>query len=117
MLSMFYSMAYLLLGALLAVILLVVILIIIIKGKKKWHVKVDEEFIQNLIVNLGGKENINNVEVEQARLKISLKDVTKANLNAIKEVAEKGVFVTGNNVKTLFKYESKLIASQLKKKI
>ena len=33
----------------LGVILLVVIVIIIIKGKKKGHVKVDDEFIQNVL--------------------------------------------------------------------
>lgn len=90
--------------------------IIIGKIKNKGHVKVDEEFMTTLIESLGGKDNIKSYCVDNSRVKFELLDLTLAKLDTIKELSPKGVFITGNNIKTLFKYESFLIVKMLDKK-
>lgn len=87
------------------------------KIKNKGHVKVDEEFICTLIDSLGGKDNIKSYCVDNSRVKFELVNLTFAKLDTIKELSPKGVFITGNNIKTLFKYESFLIVKMLDKKL
>lgn len=99
---------------LMIVIICVVVLIMKKKGKTP-RIKVDDEFIFGLIENYGGKENIQNVSIDNARLKIAVEDLDKVNLPALKEISQTGVFITGNIIKTLFKYDSKLIKSTLDK--
>lgn len=98
--------------------LILTVLIILLKGKKgKKRIKVEETFISNLMEILGGKENIVNVLVDNARLKFQLKDIKKPNFESLKEIAEQGVFITGNNVKVLFKYDSKLIKKEIEERL
>ena len=99
-----------------SVLLLILVLILLIlkfKKKNKGHVKVDDEFMNELLLSLGGKENINKVDVLNGRLKIDLKDTEKAIFDKLKEMAEAGVFVTGNTIKILFKYDSQIIKDNL----
>jgi phosphotransferase system IIB component len=99
-----------------SVLLLILVLILLIlkfKKKNKGHVKVDDEFMNELLLSLGGKENINKVDVLNGRLKIDLIDTSKALFDKLKEMAEAGVFVTGNTIKVLFKYDSKIIKDNL----
>lgn len=107
-------------GLIFALILLVVIVIAAVviilctkKGKKK--IVVDEELISNMISYLGGKENIKSYSKENARVKFEVNELDKVNLESLKTISIKGVFVTGNNVKTLFKYDSELIVKMLDK--
>lgn len=90
-------------------ILIAVVVIVLVKKKSKPRIKIDDEFINNLLGYLGGKENIDNVNVDNGRLKIAVKDLDIVDLNQIKSVSEAGVFVTGNIIKTLFKLDSKAI--------
>ncbi len=104
--------------SLIVVLMIVVICVVVLIMKKKGktpRIKVDDEFIFGLIENYGGKENIHEVSVDNARLKISVEDLDKVNLPALKEISQTGVFITGNIIKTLFKYDSKLIKSTLDK--
>ncbi|MCR4897904.1 MAG: PTS transporter subunit EIIB [Acholeplasmatales bacterium] len=97
-------------------VLLVLILILLalkFKKKNKGHVKVDNEFMDELLLSLGGKDNIDKVDVLNGRLKIDLKDTSKAVFDKLKEMAQAGVFVTGNTIKVLFKYDSKIIKDNL----
>ena len=87
------------------------------KSMKKGHVKVDEEFMATLFTALGGCENICKYSVDNSRVKFELVNLNLANLETLKELSPKGVFVTGNNIKTLFKYESFLIVKMLDKKL
>ncbi|UKI49386.1 MAG: PTS transporter subunit EIIB [Clostridium sp.] len=70
-----------------------------------------------MFLALGGIDNLIGVGVENSRLKLSVKDLSLVDLNKIKEFSDKGVFVTGNTIKTLFKFESEKIAYELKKLI
>lgn len=96
-------------------LLLSVLIFIIIKNKKKGKVKIDTEFINSLLNYLGGKENIKGYSIDNARVKFELNDISKASLDDLHALSPKGVFVTNNNVKTLFKYESKEIIQMLNK--
>ena len=80
-------------------------------------IKVDEEFINNLIHLLGEKDNINDVTVDNGRLKFNVVDLDKVDLNGIKAIATSGVFVTGNIIKTLFKLDSQVIKQALEKNL
>lgn len=102
-----------------AVVLLAIciVLCIVLKKKKVKRPKVDAEFLDLLINSFGGKDNIQSVVVDNARLKILVKDVALADLNKLKELSAQGVFITGNYIKILFKYDSKVIQKELEKRI
>ncbi len=99
--------------AVLVVCLLVLALILIKKKRKPKGVKVNDEFINQLIENYGGIQNINSVEIENSRLKITVDDLDLVKLDALKQQAESGIFVTGNTVKTLYKLSSEQIKKSL----
>lgn len=96
------------------VVLIIAILLIFFakKGSKKGP-KIDDEFINNLLSLLGEKDNINQINVDNGRLKITVNDLDKVNLEGIKAVATSGVFVTGNIIKTLFRLDSETIQKAL----
>lgn len=100
-------------GAVLVIVAVILVILLAKRKKKPTRIIVDEEFINNLVTSLGGKENIVSVNVDNARLKIEVSDLDKADLNAIKATAESGVFVTGNIIKTLFKFDSMTIKKAL----
>lgn len=87
------------------------------RKKNKNRIKVDGQFIRNLIEYYGGSQNIREVSIDNARLKVLVENLDAVNLNALKEVSQSGVFVTGNYVKTLFKLDSGLIKAALEKTI
>lgn len=96
-----------------------VILFIILKNKKPKtaKIKVDEEFMTNLISSYGGAKNILKCEVDNGRLKVTVEDLDAVSLPNLKEQSQAGVFVTGNVIKTLYKFDSKLIKSLIDKQI
>ena len=98
-----------------AIIVLVVILLL--KGKKNKKVKIDSNFIDNLFVILGGKENVLEVLVDNARLKFKVENLEIVDLNSLKGLSNQGVFVTGDYIKTLFKFESKDIMKAMKERM
>ena len=67
-----------------------------------------------LITYLGGKDNIINAECNMSRLKVILKDVSKANKDGIKSLGQDvGVVEIDNQLKIIFGKDAK----QLKKYI
>ncbi|MBE6137640.1 MAG: hypothetical protein E7176_04520 [Erysipelotrichaceae bacterium] len=105
-------------ASILAIFIISFIVIKCLKGKNnKSKLKVDDEFIDNLISLYGGKDNIKEINVDNARLKVTVLDLDSANLNGLKENSEAGVFVTGNTIKTLFKFDSKLVKSSIENKL
>lgn len=104
------------LSAVIVVILVAAIVIVAaIKAKNKGHVRVDAEFITNIISFLGGKSNISQIGVDNARLKVAVNDLTAVNTDELHKMSEKGVFITGNNVKMMFKYDSQAIKREIEK--
>ena len=99
-------------------ILLTVIIVKNCKGKdNKSKIKIDEEFINNLIELYGGKANIKEISVDNARLKVTVLDLDTLNLEGLKANSEAGVFVTGYTIKTLFKFDSKLVKDSIEAKL
>ncbi len=98
-----------------SLILIVAIIIAVIKNKNKNHVKVDEDFINNIVSDLGGKDNIKNVLVDNARLKIEVNNLDNIAADKLHEKSPSGVFITGNYIKLLFKYDSQLIKREIER--
>ena len=80
------------------------------------HVVVDEDFMNKLLIGLGEASNILNTEIENGRIKFEVKDLELLNTEVLKELSTSGVFITGKNVKLLFKYDSKTIIDELRSK-
>ena len=77
------------------------------------HVVVDEVFISDLLNGLGEIENIENVSIDNGRLKFKVKDLDLLKPELLKKISTSGVFITGSNVKLLFKYDSAIILDEL----
>lgn len=81
------------------------------EGQK--FIKIDDEFIQKLILALGGKENINGYQNENGRVKFQLNDIKLLDREALKELSTSGAFIVSNSVKLLFKYEADVVMANL----
>ena len=103
--------------SLLAIIICIISLKLIKKHKihKKPKLKIDENYIIDLINLFGSKENINTIDVDGNKLKVDVKSLDKVNLDGIKEKANSGVFVVNNTIKTLFMYDSETLRKELNK--
>ena len=90
------------------IVILLIVALAIIKSNKK-DLKIE---LNKLVEYLGGKDNILETEVEMSRFKVTLKDISKANKQAIIKLGAKGVveiedqlkIILGNNAKQLKKY-------------
>ena len=80
------------------------------------HVNVDEAFMTILLEGLGSLSNIENVSIDNGRIKFKIKDLDNINAEQLKEISTSGVFITGSNVKLLFKYDSSTILEELIKR-
>ena len=90
-------------------VVLVVVLLAILKANKK-----DASLDFNKLVDaLGGKDNIIDSEIKLSRFKVTLKDVEKANKEAIQKLGAKGIVEIDNQLKIILGPNSK----QLKKYI
>ena len=84
----------------------------LVKGNKK-DFKIE---LNKLVDYLGGKENIIDTEVNMSRFKVTLKDISKVNKDAIIKLGAKGVveidnqlkIILGSNAKQLKKYIDEL---------
>ena len=87
--------------------ILVIIAFAIVKSNKK-DLKLE---LNKLVDLLGGKDNIIETEVEMSRFKVTLKDISKVDKNAIEKLGAKGIVEIDNQLKIIFGPNSK----QLKK--
>ena len=90
------------------VVILIILLAVLKAGKHDVHLELNK-----LVEYLGGKDNIIETESNLSRFKVTLKDVTKANKEAITKLGAKGIVEIGNELKIILGPESK----QLKKYI
>lgn len=90
-------------------VILVIILIAVIRATRK-DAGLD---FNKLVEYLGGKDNIVSTETNMSRFKVTLKDVSKANKEAIQKLGAKGIVEIDNQLKIILGSESK----QLKKYI
>ena len=87
-------------------VLLLISLIVIKMSKKDFHIEINK-----LIQYLGGKDNIEDVQVNLSRLKVTLKDMSIVNKEGIQKLGAKGIVEIDNQLKIIFGPNSK----QLKK--
>ena len=88
---------------------LLIVALALVKGNKK-DFKIE---LNKLVDYLGGKENIIDTEVNMSRFKVTLKDISKVNKDAIIKLGAKGVVEIDNQLKIILGPNSK----QLKKYI
>lgn len=90
------------------VILLIILLAVLKAGKKDAHLQMNK-----LVEYLGGKDNIISTETNMSRFKVTLKDVSVVDKEAIQKLGAKGIVEIDNQLKIILGSESK----QLKKYI
>ena len=90
------------------VVFLIILLAVLKSMKKDAHLELNK-----LVEYLGGKDNILSTETSLSRFKVTLKDVSKANKDAITKLGAKGIVEIGNELKIILGPNSK----QLKKYI
>ncbi len=80
-----------------AFVLIVISLIIIKLNKKNFNMEINK-----LVQYLGGKDNILDTEVNMSRFKVTLKDVTIVDKDAIEKLGAKGIVEIDNQLKIIF---------------
>ena len=85
------------------VAVLIIILLVVIKASKP-----DFKYEANKLVEyLGGIKNITNMEVSVSRFKVTLKDPSKVNKEAIQKLGAKGIVEIDNTMKIILKDDAK----------
>lgn len=90
------------------VVFLIILLAVLKSMKKDAHLELNK-----LVEYLGGKDNILSTETSLSRFKVTLKDVSLVNKEAIQKLGAKGIVEIDNQLKIILCSESK----QLKKYI
>ena len=90
------------------IVFIIIVLAILKSMKKDAHLELNK-----LVEYLGGKDNIISTEISLSRFKVTLKDVSIVNKEAIQKLGAKGIVEIDNQLKIILGSESK----QLKKYI
>ena len=96
-----------------AFVLIVISLVIVKLNKKNFNMELNK-----LVQYLGGRDNILDTEVNMSRLKVTLKDVSIVDKNAIEKLGAKGIVEIDNQLKIIFGSEAvklKKYISEMKK--
>ena len=109
----------LVIGIFLGVVIILAVLMYFLFGlrkkREKEDIKIDEEFISKLLLGLGGKDNILEFSADNGRVKFLIKDLDLIDSNKLGELSKTGVFISGKNIKMLFKYEADTVIKMLNK--
>ena len=92
------------------ILIIGIILAIAITRSKRKDFKLEAN---KLIMLLGGKDNVINYEFNKSRFIVNLKDVTKANKEAIQKMGAQGIVEIDNQLKIILGSD----ANQIKKHI
>ena len=100
------------------IVIALIVLVIIIINKKKINVPLIDvsEYTNNLINLLGGINNLNQVSINQNRLKVLLNDVSLLKKDLIKE-QKLIAFLTSNEIQIIIKEYLEEIKNEIEKKI
>lgn len=85
-------------------VLLIISLVIVKLNKKNFTFEINK-----LIQALGGKDNILDYEVNMSRLRVTLKDITLADKEAIQKLGAKGIVEIENQLKIIFSSDAKAL--------
>ena len=78
-------------------VLLIISLVVVKLNRKNFTFEINK-----LVQFLGGKDNILDTEVNVSRLKVTLKDVSLADKEAIQKLGAKGIVEVDNQLKIIF---------------
>ena len=84
------------------IIILIVLSVVLKVGKKDINLELNK-----LVEYLGGKDNIISTETNLSRFKVTLKDISLANKEAISKLGAKGIVEIDNELKIILGPESK----------
>lgn len=87
--------------AVIVIVLIIVALVIIKANKKGFHLEANK-----LIEYLGGKDNIISAEANVSRFKVTLKDITIVNKEAIQKLGARGIVEIDNQLKIIIGEEA-----------
>lgn len=73
-----------------------------------------DEDMNKLIKYLGGKDNIIDCEASMSRFKVTLKDITLANKEAIQKLGAKGIVEIDNQLKIVFDKDARKLKKYIK---
>ena len=88
---------------LIIITILLIIAFAIVKSNRK-DMKLE---LNKLVELLGGKDNIIDTEMEMSRFKVTLKDVSIVNKDAIQKLGAKGIVEIDNQLKIIFSKDAK----------
>lgn len=86
--------------------------IVMIRSKKPFVEPVNQDFLDQLIIALGGKQNILHAEKEHQRLKVTVENVKLLSAPALKAL-ELAAFLKGKEVTLLVKHQSEKVLNFL----
>ena len=90
------------------IVIFIISLVVVKLNKKNFNLEINK-----LVNYLGGKDNILDSEVNMSRFKVTLKDVSKVDKDAIQKLGAQGIVEIDNQLKIVFGSD----ARQLKKYI
>ena len=85
-----------------AIVLIIIALVVIKANKPGFKYEANK-----LVEYLGGIKNIENIEVNVSRFKVTLKDISKANKDGIQKLGAKGIVEIDNTLKIIFQEDAK----------
>ncbi|KKD00230.1 glucose-specific PTS transporter subunit IIBC [Photobacterium halotolerans] len=74
---------------------------------------IGNELAHTLIQALGGKDNIKNVDACITRLRVSVRDISRADIPKIKQLGAREVLVVGDNLQAIFGTQSDNIKTEM----
>lgn len=95
-----------------ATLVAILIFIIILRSKKPFPETVNQDFLDQLMIALGGKTNILNAEKEHQRLKVTVENVKLLKADMLKTL-ELAAFLKGKEVTLLVKHQSEKVLNFL----
>jgi phosphotransferase system IIB component len=101
---------------LIVIAILAVLIVFFSKPKKVDDNEIDEEFVEKVITGFGGLDNLVSVSKDGSRLKFTVADVEKCQLENIKALGAAGVFVSGKQIKFLFPFPSDALLERINSK-
>ena len=90
----------------------VIIKVLLNKAPKKSKVDTSK-YLEEVVKNLGGIDNINQANLDGTRVKFQLKEIEVANLEACKDMGATGVFISGKNVKMVLPFDAKDLVDKI----
>ncbi|WP_459782364.1 glucose PTS transporter subunit EIIB, partial [Photobacterium sp. R1] len=75
--------------------------------------EIGNELANTLVQALGGKDNIKNVDACITRLRVSVRDISRADIPKIKQLGAREVLVVGDNLQAIFGTQSDNIKTEI----